>query len=277
MQKSFRLSLCFTCCLGLLALLYLLPVLFMIIGSLLPDESVLHAMGSLRRLFESSISLQNYRDALFRANFLRALINSLLICSLIVLPGLLINSLAGYALSRMKWWGRSIVFYLVLSLLIIPFEAIAVPLFYQISLLGWRNTIIAQSLPFMANAFSIYLFYTFFLGMPRELEDAARIDGVGEFGIFFKVIVPNAKPAYASAAIITFLMHWGVYLWPLLVTSNELVRPLPLAIASFYTLPPLMWGDILAFGVMMVAPMIVVFFLLQTWILEGISRAGIKN
>ena len=259
------------------ALVYLSPVLYMFLASLLPDEEVLRVMGGVGALGTLSISLQNYHDVLSRINFPRALINSFVICSLIVLPGILVNSLAGYSLSRLRWRGRSFVFYLVLALLIIPFEAIAVPLFYQVTLLGWRNTYIAQILPFIANPFSIYLFYTFFLAMPRELEDAARIDGAGSFTIFFKVVLPNAKPAIASVAIITFLMHWGVYLWPLLVTSGEEVRPLPLAIANLYTLPPLMWGDVLAFGMMMILPLLFIYFWFQNWIVTGISRAGIKS
>ena len=113
--------------------------------------------------------------------------------------------------------------------MIIPFEAIAVPLFYQVTLLGWRDTYIVQVLPFLANAFSIYLFYTFFLGLPRELEEAARIDGASMLGAFVRVIVPNAKPAFATVAILTFLTQWGSFLWPLMVTSGESVRPLPVA------------------------------------------------
>jgi len=177
----------------------------------------------------------------------------------------------------MQWHGRDRLFALVLMVLIVPLEAIAVPLFYEVTLLGWRDTYIVQIVPFIANAFSVYLFYTFFLGLPRELEEAGRIDGAGVLRIFVSIIVPNAKPAFATVAILTFLTQWGAFLWPLMVTSGESVRPLPLGIAAFYTLPPLQWGDIFAFGVMMVAPILILFLLFQRWFVRGVAATGIKG
>jgi len=259
------------------ALLFAAPIVFMAIGSLKPDVSVLAEAGTLRAFLPSQISLENYADVFRRVSFGRFMINSLLINSSIVAAGLVINSCAGYALARLRWRGRAVVLALVLSLMIIPFEAIAVPLFYQITLLGWRDTYTAQILPFMANAFSIYLFYTFFIGLPKELEEAARIDGAGVFGIYKEIIVPNSRPVFATVAILTFLTHWGSYLWPLMVTSGESVRPLPLAVAAFFTLPPLQWGDILAFGVMMVAPILVLFVLFQGWFVRGVAASGLKG
>jgi len=152
-----------------------------------------------------------------------------------------------------------------------------VPLFYQVTLFGWRDTYLVQIVPFVANAFSIYLFYTFFLSLPRELEEAARIDGAGVLRTFLTIIVPNSKPVFATVAILTFLIQWGVFLWPLMVTSGEAVRPLPLAIATFYTLPPLQWGDIFAFGVMMVLPILLVFLFFQRWFIRGVVATGIKG
>ena len=165
---------------------------------------------------------------------------------------------------------------MVLALLIIPFEAIAVPLFYQLSALGWRNSYTVQIIPFIANPLAIYLFYTFFRGLPPELEEAARVDGASVSRTFIFIVMPNAKPAFATVAIVTFLFYWGMYLWPLLMTSGEDVRPLPLGIASFYTLPPIQWGDILAFGVMMVAPVLVVFVVFQPWFVRGVASTGTK-
>jgi multiple sugar transport system permease protein len=165
----------------------------------------------------------------------------------------------------------------VIALMIIPFEAIAVPLFFQITLLGWRNTYIAQILPFVANAFSIYLFYTFFIDLPKELEEAARVDGASTLRTFFEIIVPVAKPVFATVAILTFLTQWGSFLWPLMVTLDEQVRPLPVAISSFQTLPPIQWGDIMSFGVMMVAPILIVFLLFQRWFVEGVASTGTKG
>jgi multiple sugar transport system permease protein len=261
----------------LLALGFIAPILLMVAGSLKPDDQVLIEAGSLKAFFPDAISLQNYRDVFARLDFGRYLFNSLLINACIVAIGLVVNSLAGYAFARMQWRGRDRIFALVLMVMIVPLEAIAVPLFYQVTLLGWRDTYFVQIVPFIANAFSIYLFYTFFLGLPRELEEAARIDGAGALRTFIAIIVPNAKPAFATVAILTFLTQWGAFLWPLMVTSGEAVRPLPLGIAAFYTLPPLQWGDIFAFGVMMVAPILILFFLFQRWFVRGVAATGIKG
>ncbi|MEJ2573988.1 MAG: carbohydrate ABC transporter permease [Gammaproteobacteria bacterium] len=263
--------------LGLAALLFIAPVLFMVAGSLKPEARVLSEMDSWRALLPGDAGLQNYRDVFARIPFGRYLWNSAVINGLIVGLGLIINALAGYALARLHWRGRQTMLALVLALLIIPFEAIAVPLFYQLSAWGWRNDYLVQVFPFVANPLAIYLFYSFFLGLPRELEEAARVDGAGILRTFFAIVVPNAKPVFATVAIVSFLLYWGMYLWPLLMTVDESVRPLPLAIATFYTLPPVRWGDILAFGVMMVAPVLVIFIAFQPWFVRGVATTGLKG
>jgi multiple sugar transport system permease protein len=261
----------------ILTFLYISPILFMVVGSLKPDERVMADSGSLKAFVPAEASFQNYIDVFERVNFGRFMLNSIIITGSIVLLGLLINSMAGYAFARLRWKGRDVLFMGVTALMILPFESIAAPLFFQITRLGWRDTYLAQILPFVANAMSIYLFYSFFIGMPRQLEEAARIDGAGVFRTFAQIIVPNAKPVFASVAIVTFLMYWGFFLWPLMITSGESVRPLPVAIATFQTLPPLKWGDIMAFGVMMVAPVLGLFLLFQKWFVKGVAQSGIKG
>ncbi len=264
-------------CLLVVGLLFISPIGFMLVGSLKPDAQVFIEAGGWQAFWPQGGSLDNYRDVFSRVDFTRYLSNSLFVNAMIVGMGLLVNSLAGYAFARLTWRGRDALFKLVLAVLIIPLEAIAVPLFYMVSLFGWRDTYLVQILPFVANAFSIYLFYTYFIGLPRELEEAAHLDGAGVLRTFFYIIVPNAKPVFASVAILTFLTQWGAFLWPLMVTSSEAVRPLPLAIATFYGLPPLQWGDIFAFGVMMVVPILIVFLLFQRWFVRGVVASGIKG
>jgi multiple sugar transport system permease protein len=263
--------------LTVLALLFIAPIVFMIVGSLKPDELVLSEAGTFKAFLPDKVSFQNYWDVFERVDFARFFFNSLFITGAIVLAGLLVNSLAAYAFARLRWRGRALLFALVLALMIIPLEAIAVPLFFQVTLFGWRNTYVAQILPFIANAFSIYLFYTFFIGLPKELEEAARVDGAGTIRTFFEIIVPVSLPVFASVTILTFLTQWGSFLWPLMVTVDEQVRPLPVAIASFQTLPPLQWGDIMSFGVMMVAPILIVFLVFQKWFVEGVASTGTKG
>jgi len=263
--------------LGCLTLIFLVPVGMMISGSFKPDSLVLQEAGQLTSFFPDEIVLTNYQDVFARVDFAQYIFNSIYITGTIVLFGLFANSLAGYALSRLHWHGRKLILAGVIALIIIPLEAIAVPLFYEVTLFGWRNTYLVQIVPFIANAFSIYLFYTFFLGLPRELEEAARIDGAKPLRIFTCIVVPNAKPVFAAVAILTFLTQWGSFLWPLMVTHSENVRPLPLGIALFYTLPPLQWGDIFAFGVMMVLPVLVVFLVFQRWFVQGVASTGMKG
>ncbi|MEY6433853.1 carbohydrate ABC transporter permease [Thioalkalicoccus limnaeus] len=253
------------------------PVLFMLVGSLKPDELVLAEAASWRGWVPESVSLENYRSVFERVPFGSYLASSLVINGTIVGLGLVVNAFAGYALARLQWWGREAMLAVVLAILVIPFEAIAIPLFYQLSALGWRDDHLVQAIPFVANPLAIYLFYSFFLGLPKALEEAARIDGAGVFRTFVAIVIPNSRAAFASVAIVTFLFHWGIYLWPLLMTTSESVRPLPLGIATFYTLPPLAWGDILAFGVLMVLPVLVVFVVFQRWFVAGVAATGIKG
>lgn len=276
-RRRWLISLMIYGALGSLVFMFLLPVLIMLSGSLKPDARVLVEAGALAGYAPTDFSLQNYQDVFSRVPFLRYLFNSTLITSTIVLCGLLVNSLAGYAFARLQWQGRDSLLLAVVALMIIPLEAIAVPLFYEVTLLGWRNTYLVQIVPFIANAFSIYLFYSFFLGLPKELEEAARIDGAGAFRIFFAIVAPNAKPVFATVAILTFLTQWGSFLWPLMVTHSDAVRPLPLGIAAFYTLPPLQWGDIFAFGVMMVTPVLLIFIIFQRWFVTGVATSGVKG
>lgn len=263
--------------LAALAAVFLAPVLFLIVGGFKPQGRILTEAGSWRAFFPAQVTLQNYREVFARVSFGHFLLNSLLINAVMVACGLIVNSFAAYALARLRWAGRSLAMGLVLAMLVIPFEAIAVPLFYGLSALGWRDDYSVQIVPFIANPLSIWLFYVFFLGLPREFEEAARVDGAGVLRTFFGIVVPNARAAFATVAIVTLLFYWGMYLWPLLMTAGPRVRPLPLAIATFYTLPPLRWGDILAFGTMMVAPVLVLFVAFQRWFVRGAAATGIKG
>lgn len=253
------------------------PLVFMVVASFKPDGRVLADGDSWRALWPTDASLANYGDVFERVDFTRFLLNSLLITGAVVAGGIVVNSLAGYALARLPWGGRRIALTAVLALMILPFEAIAIPLFAMITEWGWRDSYHVQIIPFVANALSVYLFYTFFLDIPTELEEAARIDGAGPWRTFVQVVVPLAKPAMATVAILSFLMQWGSFLWPVMVTSGAEFRPLSVGISSFQTLPPLQWGDIMAFGVMMVAPVLLVFLVFQRWFIRSVAATGLKG
>lgn len=259
-------------------LLFAAPIIYMFIGSFKPSDKVLNGLAG---FVPEDMSLNNYAGVFERFNdpstgyFWRFFLVSLIVTVVAVAGGLVINSLAAYSFARLQWRGKNFVFASVIALVILPFEAIAVPLFYMLN--GQRNTVFVQFLPFIANAFSIYLFYTFFLNLPKQIEEAARIDGAGPWKTFFYIVVPMSKPVFASVTILTFLAVWASFLWPVLMVSDPAARPLPLALSVFQGQPPYDWGQIMAFGVMMVLPVLIVFLIFQRWFVQSVASSGLKG
>jgi multiple sugar transport system permease protein len=262
----------------LLAVLFLAPLAFMFVGSLKADTSVIADSGSLRAFLPAPfVGLDNYASAIERADFWTSFRNSVIISASIVIGGLIVNSLFGYALARMRFTGKSILLILVVALIIVPFETLAVPLLLIMAELRWTDTLHAQILPFLAQPLYIFLFYSFFLGIPRELEEAARIDGAGPATIFIRVAAPLAKPAYAAAGTLMFLYSWGQYLWPVMVTRGADARPITVGIAAFLGQPPREWGDIMAYATLMVIPLLIVFVIFQRQFVRGVATSGLKG
>ena len=262
----------------LLALFFLFPIAFMVVGAFKADTSVVADSGSLRAFVPVPfVGLENFQQAAERGNFWISFRNSAIISAGIVAGGLVVNSLLGYALARVPFRGKGLLLLLVVALIIVPFETLAVPLLLIMAELGWTDTLHAQIFPFLAQPLYIFLFYSFFLGIPRELEEAARIDGAGAATVFFRIAAPLAKPAYAAAGILIFLASWGQYLWPVMVTRSIEARPLPMGIAEFQGLPPRDWGDIMAYAALMVIPLLVVFIVFQRQFVRGVATTGLKG
>jgi multiple sugar transport system permease protein len=260
-----------------LAVFFLFPVAFMVAGAFKSDDRVLADAGSLGAFVPADPTTENFADAFDRANFGRLFVNSTIIAVFVVGLGMIVNSLAGYGLARLPFRGSRLLVLAVVALTIIPLEAVAIPLLFMVSELGWRDTYHVQILPFVANPLFIYLFYTFFLGVPKELEEAARIDGAGPWTTFLRVVVPLARPVYATVGVLSFLFVWGQLLWPVLVTSSSDVRPLPLGLSILVAQPPISWGDIMAFALMMTAPLLVVFIVFQRWFVQSVASSGLKG
>lgn len=261
-----------------LAAFFLFPIVFMFVGSFKSDTSVIADSSSLRAFIpEPFVGLENYQEAAERGNFWLSFRNSAIISGVIVGVGLIVNSLFGYALARLGFRGKGLLLAFVVALIIVPFETLAVPLLLIMSELRWTNTLHAQFLPFLAQPLYIFLFYSFFLGIPRELEEAARIDGAGPATVFLRIAAPLAKPAYAAAGILMFLYSWGQFLWPVMITRTVDVRPLPMGIAEFQGLPPTQWGDIMAYAALMVVPLLIVFIIFQRQFVQGVATSGLKG
>ncbi|MFN8190386.1 MAG: carbohydrate ABC transporter permease [Nocardioidaceae bacterium] len=279
MRSRRRLSAAFSyLVLVVVSALFLAPIAYMVIGSFKPSDEVLNGMSGFAPVH---LSLDNYRGVINRFNsdasgyFYNFYRTSVIVSTVIVLGGLVVNSLAAYALARLRWVGRNAVLSAVILLVILPFEAIAVPLFYLLR--DYRNTMFVQYIPFVANAFSIYLFYTFFISIPKEIQESARIDGAGPFRVFWSIIVPMSKPVYASVTILTFLAAWSSFLFPVMMVDQPAVRPLPLAIAVFKGQPPTDWGQIFAFGVLLVIPVVIVFLAFQRFFIQSVAASAVKG
>jgi multiple sugar transport system permease protein len=203
--------------------------------------------------------------------------NSVFIMVLMVAGGLLVNSMIAYALARLRFTGRTVMISVIIALIIIPFEAIAVPLLLVVNRFGWLDSYQVQIIPFIADALSIFLFYQFFINLPKDLEEAALVDGASYFRIYWNIIVPLSKPVFATVAILQFILRWGNFLWPLMVTRTEQYRPLPLALQQFFSQDPKMWGDIMAFAAMMTVPVLILFLLFQKWFVQSVATAGVKG
>ena len=271
---------------SVLAIFFLFPLVFMIISSLKANENqLLQDVTTLRAFLPSGdISLQNYNDAFQRFPFGLYLFNSLLIVTCIVLSGLLVNSLIAYALARMPFPGRKLILILIVTLVVIPFESVAVPLLLVVNLLPWFNgattwinSYQVQIIPFIADAFSIFLFYQFFRDIPRDIEEAALVDGASRLRIYWQLIVPLSRPIFITVAIWQFLVHIGDFLWPLMVTRGDTYRPLMVGMRFFFGQAPLHWGDIMAFATMISILILIVYLLFQRWFLRSVASAGITG
>lgn len=270
-----------------LALIFILPIIFMVISSFKPDQQLLSDSSSLRAFLPvGSLSLNNYFGMVDRVPVVRFVFNSLVVTVLTVGLGLIINSMAAYSLAILRWRGRNIILGVIIATFILPFEVIAVPLLLVVNNLpwigpggfttGWLNTYHVQIFPFVAEAFSIFLFVQYFRDLPRELIEAARIDGAGWFKIYTSVIVPISGPVFATAAILRFLFMWNQYLWPLMVVQSEEIRPVMVGLGYFFQLD-IAWGQIMAYLTIITVPVLIFFLLLQKAFIESIASTGIKG
>jgi len=261
----------------ILFIIFFFPLLYMISTSLTPNEDlILQNMSTIRAFFPSEIGLKNFSDVFQRMPFGRFLFNSLFIVSTTILLGLVVNSMMAFGLARFNFKGRNLIISTVLALMIIPFEAIAVPLLLITNRLGWLDSYQVQIIPFIANPFYIFLLYQFFINFPKELEEAAIIDGANWYQIYYKVAMPLSKPVLASVAILHFLMQWRRFLWPLMVTRGPTYRPLTVAMQVFFGEYPRLWGDIMAYVAMMTLPVVILFVILQDRYVSTVARSGIK-
>ncbi|MBA7586435.1 L-arabinose transport system permease protein AraQ [subsurface metagenome] len=261
------------------ALFFLFPIVFMFVSSIKNNETqIIRDMSSISAFIPyGDLGLKNYLDVFKQMPFGRFMFNSVFIVGSTVLTGLVLNSMIAYALARLRFKGRGFILSFIIALIIIPIEVVVIPLLLMVNRIGWLDSYQVQIVPFIVDAFSIFLFYQFFIGLPKSLDEAAKIDGANPFQVYWKIIVPLSKPVFATVAILQFLFRWGDFLWPLMVTRGYEYRPLPVAIQQFFSQDPKVWGDIFAFASMVTIPSLIIFLLFQKWFMRSVASSGIKG
>ena len=271
---------------SVLAVFFLFPIVFMLVSSIKNVEAQVTAdMSSLYAFLpRGDLGLQNYYDVFGQLEFGRLIFNSTFIMLVTVISGLLINSMIAYALARLRFKGRNVLLGVVVALIIVPFEAVAVPLLLLVNRLPWfgaastwLDSYHVQIIPFIADAFSIFLFYQFFINIPKDLEEAALVDGASLFRIYWNIILPLSRPIFATVAILQALASWNRFMWPLMVTRGVEARPLTVGMQSFFGQDPRLWGDLMAFASMITIPVLIIFLLFQRWFVQSVASTGIKG
>jgi multiple sugar transport system permease protein/fructooligosaccharide transport system permease protein len=261
----------------IIALIFVSPLIWMIASSLKPEAGIFKGLNSLSTFIPKDASLNNYVEVFERINMWKFIFNSLFYVLVIIVLDLLVNSLCGYALAKFEFKGKNALLTLVISLMVFPAEAIMLPMYREMADLGWINTWASLIVPFIAKCFSIYMFRQFFLDIPNDLLEAAKIDGCGPIKTFFTVVVPISGTVYATILILDFVAHWNDFMWPLLVVTGEEKRTIQLAIQTFFGSKPINYGPIMASLTVSAIPMLIMFIFLQKYYVEGIASTGIKG
>ncbi|RKF17962.1 carbohydrate ABC transporter permease [Alginatibacterium sediminis] len=274
----------------ILAYIFIFPLLFMFSSALKPQAQIFEDLYSIAAVLPTGdISLDNYVSVFESSRIGLYFFNSFFITTTTVVLSLLVNSMLAYSLVRLEWKGRGFILTFIIALMIIPLDGIAIPLLMLVSHLPWigwdsglvlettwLNTYHVQILPLIANPFFIFLFVSFFKDIPKEFDEAAAIDGATPFQIYWRIILPMSKPVIATVAILQFLGGWNQYLFPVLFTQSEGVRPVMLGIQQFFG-NNTEWGEVMAYASLITLPVLLVFLIFQRQFVQSMAGAGIKG
>lgn len=258
----------------IITILFLGPFLWLITTSLAPESQV---FTSKIVLIPWPLQWSNYSNGLKEFPFLEYFKNTMIICTAVVIGATASSSFVAYGFSRVTWPGRETLFIVVLATLILPYQVTLIPLYLLFKQFGWLNTYLPLTVPsFFGNAFFIFLFRQFYMGLPIELSDAARIDGCNDFTIYRVIILPLSKPVLATAAIFSFIGAWSDFLGPLIYLTDASKYTLSIGVQQVIGQEP-HWTWLMAIGVLMTMPILILFFFVQRTFIQGISFSGIKG
>lgn len=250
--------------------LVLTPLVFMFIASFMPARDIMRMPFA---WWPESLYLDNFWQAI-RGNdgkfvFPRAILNSVFVSGSVALTTVLLSTLAGYGLTKLHFRGKNLVFVIILSTLMIPFEAIMIPLYVIVTGMGMQDSYAGLIVPFLLSAFGVFLMRQSLLSFPDELLDASRIDGASELGIFFRIVLPNMLPVMAVLAVLTFEQQWDNLIWPLLVVQSAELKTMPLYVVTFMDEKSTNEGAMVAVAALASIPMLIIFLSLSRFFLKG--------
>jgi len=255
------------------ALVMIVPFLWMLTLSLKP-ASLTHQPPY---LFPAHFEFANYKAAWQAAPFARYYFNSIVMTVGIVLGQVLLSSLAAYAFARLRFPGREALFLVFLATMMVPFHVILIPSYLIIDRLGWIDSYAALIVPRMVSAFGIFLLRQYYQGIPRELDDAAMIDGASRIGIWWRIILPLSGPGLATLGIFAFMFAWNDFLWPLVVINDPDMRTVQLGLAMFQGRYGTQWTLLMAGTVTATLPTLLVFLIGQRWFIQSVAQSGVKG
>ncbi|HIB3185104.1 TPA: carbohydrate ABC transporter permease [Enterococcus faecium] len=250
------------------------PFLWLIISSFKHEKDIISFPP---RIFADSYTLDNYIKVWTTIPLLDYIKNTVIFAGGTVITSVFFDSLAGYAFARMRFKGKSVLFYFVLLTMMIPFQVFMIPLFIEVNLLGMLDTYAGLIIPRMTTAFGIFMMRSFFITLPDSLEEAARIDGLSEFNIFLKIMLPLSKPTLLSLGIFTLMNSWNDLLYPLILTSSSKMRTLPAGLALFTGQNISFYGPVMAGTVISMLTLLVVYIFAQKYFVQGTAMSGMKE
>lgn len=253
-------------------LIMVAPIYFLIVGAFRTPDTVFDLS-----LLVTNFTFKNIETVFLETNILRAILNSLIVSTTVTVVALLFHSMAGYALARLSFPGKTFIFGYIISTLMVPFTVIMIPLYMVTKNLGMANSFLGLIIPMIFNAYGIFLFRQFYLEFPKELEEAAYVEGLSIAETFFRLVLPLSKPIIIPLTIGFFTANWNNYLWPMIINQKEELNVVQVALANIvgggYETP---WSIVLAAALISALPTFVLFFIMQKQLVEGIKTSGIK-
>ncbi len=256
-----------------IALLVLVPTVWIGICAFRPQTELMQYPP---KFFADQLTLRNFQDITKRIRIWGYVKNSVIYCLALNLPSVFLNSLAGYAFARLQFKGKNVLFILCLATMMIPFQVIMVPLFLEVYKLGMYDNFAGLIIPNLGAAMTVFMTRASFAGIPKELEEAARLDGLSEFGIFWRIMVPLVKPTVVTVLVLGINGSWNDLMWPLLVTSDTSMRTLTNGLAMFID-SSLQYGTAFAGAFISIVPMLVLYLFGQRYFVEGVATSGLKG